>query len=65
MREPILPALIFFFAKKIQVCVIRFLTSIIHTLERRFFREKKKRKKETSITVILTIKSMKSVYLRA
>ena len=27
----------------------RFLTSIIHTLERRFFREKKKRKKERNI----------------
>ena len=69
MREPILPALIFFFAKKIQVLVsFRFLTSIIHTLERRFFREKKKKKereRETSITTILTIKSMKSVYLRA
>ena len=56
----------FFFAKKIEVLVsFRFLTSIIHTLERRFFGEKKKRKKETSITAILTIKSMKSVYLRA
>ena len=37
----------FFFAKKIQVLVsFRFLTSIIHTLERRFFREKKKKKEE-------------------
>ena len=57
-----------FSAKKIQVLVsFRFLTSITHTLERRFFHEKKKneRKKETSITAILTIKNMKSVYLRA
>ena len=37
----------FFFAKKIQVLVsFRFLTSIIHTLERRFFREKKKERKK-------------------
>ena len=42
-----LPALIFFFfAKKIQVLVsFRFLTSIIHILERHFFREKKKKER--------------------
>ena len=42
----------FFSRKKIQVLVsFRFLTSIIHvhTLEPRFFREKKKKKKERNI----------------
>ena len=37
----------FFFCEKIQVLVsFCFLTSIIHTLERRFFREKKKKERK-------------------
>ena len=36
----------FFFVKKIQVLVSFFFTSIIHTLECRFFREKKKKERK-------------------